>query len=84
MLVQDYQSAIEDLNQVLYRKDNFILAYFNRAVIRFRQIEVTEHSGTVSASGNSQQIVDEVKPGEAEVRMFLRDPAVEVDRPAVV
>ena len=59
MLVQDYQSAIEDLNQVLYRKDNFILAYFNRAVIRFRQIEVTEHSGAVSASGNSQQIVDE-------------------------
>ena len=44
---------------MLYRKDNFILAYFNRAVIRFRQIEVTEHSGTVSASGNSQQIVDE-------------------------
>ena len=44
MLVQDYQAAIDDLNQVLYRKDNFILAYFNRAVIRFRQIEVGEHS----------------------------------------
>jgi len=42
MLVQDYQSAINDLNEVLLRKDNFILAYFNRAVLRFRQLEVDE------------------------------------------
>lgn len=59
MLVQDYQSAIEDLNQVLYRKDNFILAYFNRAVIRFRQIEVGEHSGTLSGGVSGQQVVDD-------------------------
>lgn len=47
-LVQDYQSAIDDLNQVLFRKDNFILAYFNRAVIRFRQLEVNDHSLSVN------------------------------------
>ena len=58
MLVQDYQSAIDDLNQVLFRKDNFILAYFNRAVIRFRQLEVNEHSG-VPGSRAGQQVVDE-------------------------
>ncbi len=45
MLVQDYQSAINDLNEVLLRKDNFILAYFNRAVLRFRQLEVDEKAG---------------------------------------
>jgi len=56
-LVQDYQSAIEDLNQVLYRKDNFILAYFNRAVLRFRQMEVNERSN--NASGSGQNVVDE-------------------------
>lgn len=50
MLVQDFQSAITDLNQVLYRKDNFILAYFNRAVMRFRQLEINERSGDISAS----------------------------------
>ncbi len=50
MLVQDYQSAIADLNQVLYRKDNFILAYFNRAVLRFRQLEISERSGDYSRS----------------------------------
>ena len=59
MLVQDYQSAIEDLNQVLYRKDNFILAYFNRAVIRFRQIEVNEQSGASLGAPNGQQVVDD-------------------------
>ena len=58
MLVQDYQSAIEDLNQVLYRKDNFILAYFNRAVLRYRQIEVNEHSGQRGVDGG-QQVIDE-------------------------
>lgn len=50
MLVQDYQSAIADLNQVLFRKDNFILAYFNRAVMRFRQLELNERSGELSPS----------------------------------
>lgn len=51
-LVQDYQSAIEDLNQVLIRKDNFILAYFNRAIMRFRQLEIDEKTGWASVRGN--------------------------------
>ena len=49
MLVQDYQNAISDLNEVLMRKDNFILAYFNRAVMRFRQLEIDEKSGAIGA-----------------------------------
>lgn len=53
MLVQDYQNAISDLNQVLMRKDNFILAYFNRAVVRFRQIEISERAGVISANVQS-------------------------------
>lgn len=52
MLVQDYQSAIADLSEVLLRKDNFILAYFNRAVLRFRQLEVDEKSGLASIRAN--------------------------------
>lgn len=55
MLVQDYQSAIEDLNQVLYRKDNFILAYFNRAVMRFRLLEINERSGAVQTTAYQPQ-----------------------------
>ena len=51
MLVQDYQSAIVDLNEVLLRKDNFILAYFNRAVLRFRQLEVDEKAHALGSRG---------------------------------
>lgn len=57
-LVQDYQNAISDLTEVLLRKDNFLLAYFNRAVMRFRQLEVDERSG-VAAARNSGD--DELK-----------------------
>ena len=54
MLVQDYQSAIKDLNDVLLRKDNFILAYFNRAVLRFRQLEVDEKAGLTAARSGEE------------------------------
>ena len=53
MLVQDYQNAIADLNHILMRKDNFILAYFNRAVVRFRQIEIQDRAGVVSANAKT-------------------------------
>lgn len=58
MLVQDYQNAISDLNEVLMRKDNFILAYFNRAVMRFRQLEVDEKAGmlNVRTSGGDDEL----------------------------
>lgn len=57
-LVQDYQNAIQDLTEVLLRKDNFLLAYFNRAVLRFRQLEIDERS-TAAAVRNSGD--DELK-----------------------
>ena len=59
MLVQDYQSALTDLNEVLMRKDNFILAYFNRAVLRFRQLEIDERAGL--AGTRNSNIDDELK-----------------------
>lgn len=55
MLVQDYQSAISDLNEVLLRKENFILAYFNRAVLRFRQLELDEKSGLAGIRANESE-----------------------------
>lgn len=41
MLVQDFQSAIEDLNRTLMLRDDFVLAYFNRAAVRMRQLETS-------------------------------------------
>ena len=56
MLVQDYQAAIADLNQVLMRRSDFILAYFNRAVLRFRQLEVSEHTGAAAAMTGDDEL----------------------------
>lgn len=56
MLVQDYQSAIEDLNQVLMRQDRFILAYFNRAVIRFRLLEISEQSFAATSAITTDEL----------------------------
>ncbi len=39
LLVQDFQGAIEDLNKVILLQSDFSLAYFNRAVVRLKQIE---------------------------------------------
>lgn len=38
-LVQDLSSAIEDLNQAILIADDFFPAYFNRALIRYKQLE---------------------------------------------
>lgn len=81
MLVQDYQSAIEDLNQVLYRKDNFILAYFNRAVIRFRQLEINEHSGTVTYAGQAQ---DEEELRNSALRQGNQSETIRINRNSAI
>ena len=38
-LVQDFASAIEDLNQAIIIEDHFFPVYFNRALIRYKQLE---------------------------------------------
>ena len=39
MLVQDFSSALHDLNRAIMTSQNFTLAYFLRAVVRAKQIE---------------------------------------------
>lgn len=50
MLVQDFQSAIDDLNRVLLIRDDFVLGYFNRAAIRMKQIETSIIKGEDNSS----------------------------------
>ena len=56
MLVQDYQNAIADLNQVLLRRSDFILAYFNRGVLRFRQLEINERTGAAATMAGDDEL----------------------------
>ena len=50
MLVQDFASSIEDLNRVIMLSDNFMFAYFNRAAVRFKQIEYNMSSEAATQS----------------------------------
>ena len=39
MLVQDFSEAIKNYSKVLDLDQNFVMAYFNRAVVRYKQLE---------------------------------------------
>jgi tetratricopeptide (TPR) repeat protein len=52
-LVQDFKSAIDDLNKAISLKPDFMPAYFTRANIRYKMIE-TNSNGNLSANANKQ------------------------------
>lgn len=39
MLVQDFTEALEDFTRVIELDPSFVMAYFNRAVVRYKQLE---------------------------------------------
>jgi tetratricopeptide (TPR) repeat protein len=43
-MVQDFNSAIEDLNKAIYLRPNFMLAYFCRANIRYKLVDYSKNS----------------------------------------
>ncbi len=45
-MVQDFNSAIEDLNKVIELRPNFMLAYFCRATIRYKLVDYTKNANT--------------------------------------
>jgi len=50
MLVQDFQEAITDFDKVVALDANFTMAYFNRAVVRYKQLEYTLSQSTNAPS----------------------------------
>lgn len=49
MLVQDFASALDDLNRAIMTSRNFTMAYFLRAVVRAKQIEYEISSASVQS-----------------------------------
>jgi tetratricopeptide (TPR) repeat protein len=45
-LVQDFDAALEDLTEVIRRRDDYFLAYFCRSLIRSKQIEYQKMNDT--------------------------------------
>ncbi len=52
MLIQDFASSLDDLNRVIQLSDNFVLAYFMRAVVRFKQIEYETYTKDFDSPNN--------------------------------
>lgn len=70
-LVQDFASAIEDLNQAIGAADNFFPAYFNRALIRYKQLEYRKVAGEYERGDSGTEEKTTVKAVDYE--MVKRD-----------
>jgi tetratricopeptide (TPR) repeat protein len=46
MVLQDLTEAIDDFSNVIRLNPNFTLAYFNRAVVRYKQMEIENYSNS--------------------------------------
>jgi len=78
-MVQDFNSAIEDLNKAIILRPNFMLAYFCRANIRFKLLDyqknTTEQSSTAvveSSKEKNKKLLTE-KQSMFDVEMMMRD-----------
>ncbi|MGL5785524.1 MAG: tetratricopeptide repeat protein [Bacteroidales bacterium] len=68
MLVQDFNSALEDLNRVIILKTDFALAYFQRAVVRSKQLEYEQsQTDEYEYQGNKKGIAGFKNPAESKV-----------------
>ncbi|MBR5531955.1 MAG: tetratricopeptide repeat protein [Bacteroidales bacterium] len=53
MLIQDFNGAIEDLSRITSSSNDFIFAYFLRAVVRYKRIEYMLSSTSVEQTSGS-------------------------------
>ena len=78
-LVQDFHSAIEDLNKTLSMNQNFALAYFSRANIRYKLVEYMKSTAAENAVNSNENNIDLNKrlsmenKNKFEVEMIMRD-----------
>jgi len=74
-LVQDFNSAIDDLNKAIFLRPDFMLAYFCRANIRYKLVDYQKNSIVSDSKG----VKEKVKKGDIEnqslfdVELIMRD-----------
>jgi tetratricopeptide (TPR) repeat protein len=52
LLVQDFTEAITNFNQVIYFNPSYTLAYFNRAVVRYKQMDYNLSQSSTTTSND--------------------------------
>lgn len=72
-LVKDFKSAIEDLNKAISLRPNFMLAYFCRANIRYKQVDYNKNSVDLTAAvADSKKVIVEKQP-LFDAELIMRD-----------
>jgi tetratricopeptide (TPR) repeat protein len=54
MVLQDLSSAIDDYSRVIHLDPDLATAYFNRATVRYRQLEINDNTSGMSTSAEMQ------------------------------
>ncbi len=75
-LVQDFESAIEDLNKAILLRSDFALAYFTRANIRYKFIDYMRNSFLESGASTldiKEKQANFEKEKKYDVEMVMRD-----------
>ncbi|MDR3218125.1 MAG: tetratricopeptide repeat protein [Dysgonamonadaceae bacterium] len=52
MVLQDLSEAIDDFGKIIKLDPNFILAYFNRAVVRYKQVQIENYDSNDNDANN--------------------------------
>lgn len=56
MLLQDYADALDDINKVIEMSPNFMLAYFQRAVLRYKNMEYNRSTHAMNETTSSSTL----------------------------
>ncbi len=56
MLLQDYSDAIEDIEKVIEQSPNFMLAYFQRAALRYKNLEYMRAEAALKNETSTPQL----------------------------
>lgn len=78
-MVQDFKSALEDLNKAITIRPDFMLAYFCRANVRFKLLDYLKNSNDPTTNGVIENSKDKNRTGTIEkqsvfdVEMMMHD-----------
>lgn len=80
-LVQDLDNALEDLTQAILSDEHFMPAYFNRAIVRCKQLEYERAERTAEQSDAGRKSLAGIKPSNVmdyELVKFDLDKVIEL------
>lgn len=72
-LVQDFNSAIEDLNKTIQLKNNFFIAYFTRANLRYKLIDYQTNTQLSLIDKTTKNNISTIEKYKIDFEMIMRD-----------